>query len=186
MFDLLPTIDEIKAVFDDPQRIHAALVHIPIGLTILGLLLVLGVILTGSKASGLRWTTGFVYLVATLSALWAVQSGEEAEHHLEHLPIQPSALAHDVLEKHEELAEYFWIGLAATGGLVLLSTVRVTWFRSITLVLAFLTSVTSVAWVGAIGHHGGVLVGEELAHEGRRLGVGAAEQVEIVDVGRPD
>ena len=153
--DLFPTFEEMRKVFDDPQRVHAALVHIPIGAAVLGLLLVLGVVLTGSRASGLRWTTVFVYLIGTLSALWAVQSGEEAEHNL---PVKPSTIAHEVLEKHEDLAEYFWVGLASTGALVLISSIRWSWIRPITLLLALIASAGSVAWAGVIGHHGGELV----------------------------
>ncbi len=154
-WDLFPALDEMRKVIDDPQRVHAALVHIPIGVAVIGLLLVLGVVITGSRAAGLRWTTVFVYLIGTLSALWAVQSGEQAE---DALAVKPSAAAHEVLEKHEELAEYFWIGLAATGALVMFSSIRLSWVRPITLLLALVTGAGSVAWAGFIGHHGGELV----------------------------
>ncbi len=155
MFEMLPSFNDVFKSFEDPQRLHAIIVHIPIAVAVLGLILTLGVALTGSKASGLRWTTIFIFLLGTLSALWASHTGEEAEHHL---PVKPVGEVHEVLEKHKQLAEYFWVSLAATGFLLLLSTVRVTWFRSVTLVFALLASVASVAWVGAIGHYGGELV----------------------------
>lgn len=155
MFEMLPTFNDVLKSFEDPQRLHAIMVHIPIAVAVLGLILTLGVVLTGSKASGLRWTTIFIFLLGTLAALWASHTGEEAE---EHLLIKPTGEVHELLEKHEELAEFFWVSLAVTGFLILLSTVRVTWFRSVTLVFALLASVVSVAWVGAIGHYGGELV----------------------------
>jgi hypothetical protein len=113
------------------------------------------VAITGSRSPGLRWTTIFIFMLATLAALWTVQSGENAEHALK---VKPTGDAHTALEHHEHLAEYFWISLAVTGGLVLLSTLRVTWFRTICIVLSVLTSAASVLWVGAIGHWGGELV----------------------------
>lgn len=153
--EMLPSFDAIKESFSDPQRLHAIIVHMPIGVTVIGLLLTLGVIITGSKAAGLRWTTVFVYLLGTLAALWAVQTGEEAEHAL---LIEPVGSAHDVLEKHESLAEYFWIGLAVTAMLIMLSGIRVGWLKTVTLLLALITAAGSTAWVGAIGHHGGEMV----------------------------
>lgn len=153
--DMLPSFEAIQDTFADPQRLHAIMVHLPIGLTAIGLLLTLGVILTGSKVPGLRWTTVFVYLIATLAALWTVQTGEEAEHSL---PAELTGVALESLEKHESLAEFLWIALASTAVLIMLSGIRVGWFKSVTLILALVASVGSVAWVGAIGHHGGDLV----------------------------
>lgn len=155
MFDMLPAFNDVIQSFEDPQRLHALMVHAPIAIALLGFILTLGVTLTGSKASGLRWTTVFIFLLGTLAALWASYTGEEAE---AHLPVKPSTIAQDILNKHESLAEFFWISLAVPGFLILLSTVRVTWFRSVTLVFALLTSAASVAWVAAIGHYGGELV----------------------------
>ncbi|MEX2212684.1 MAG: hypothetical protein WD768_01065 [Phycisphaeraceae bacterium] len=155
MFDHFPTFTEVFDKFADPARMHAMLVHAPIVLTLLGFVLVIGVAITGSKSAGLRWTTVFIFMLATLAALWTVQSGEDAEAALK---VAPTGVAHDVLEKHEHLAEPFWIAMAVTGGLVLLSTVRVTWFRTICLVLAILASAASVLWVGAIAHWGGEMV----------------------------
>ncbi len=155
MFDNLPSFNEVLQSFEDPQRMHAIVVHLPIALTLLGFVLTLGVTLTGSKVSGLRWTTVFVLLLATLSALWASATGEDAEHHL---PIKPTGIAAEVLVKHEALAQWFWVSVAATGFFVLLSAVRVTWFRSVALVFALLASIVSVGWVAAIGHHGGEMV----------------------------
>ena len=155
MFDMFPAFNDVIQSFEDPQRLHAVMVHIPIAIALLGFVLTLGVTLTGSKASGLRWTTVFIFLLGTLAALWASYTGEEAE---AHLPVKPSTIAQEVLDKHEALAEFFWISLAVPGFLLLLSTVRVTWFRSVMLVFALLTSAASVAWVAAIGHYGGELV----------------------------
>ncbi len=154
-FSELFPFEAIKESFSDPQRLHAIMVHVPIGATIIGLLLTLGVIITGSKASGLRWSTVFIYLLGTLAALWAVQTGDEAEHHL---LVEPAGSALEALEKHEELARYFWVGLAATALLIMLSGIRVTWFKTIVLLLALVTALGSTVWVGAIGHHGGDMV----------------------------
>jgi len=155
MFEMLPTFNDVFKSFEDPQRLHAILAHLPIAVAVLGLILTLGVTLTGSKASGLRWTTVFIYLLGTLAALWAAHTGEEAR---EHLLVKPTGDVLTVMNNHEELAEFFWISLATTGFFILLSTVRVTWFRSVALVFALLASAASVAWVGAIGHYGGELV----------------------------
>ncbi len=158
MFDAFPSFKQVFDTFEDPQRLHAIVVHLPIALTLLGFILTLGVALTGSRASGLRWTTVFIFLLATLSAGAANYTGEESELNL---LVKPTGNAAELLEKHKELGEFFWIGLAVTGTLILLSSVRVTWFRSITLVLALLTSIASVIWMGAIGHYGGEMVYRE-------------------------
>ncbi len=155
MFDLLPSFNDVFKTFEDPQRLHAMMVHIPIAFALLGFVLTLGVTLTGSKASGLRWTTVFILLLGTLGALWASYTGEESE---AHLPIKPTGEAADLLDRHKQLAEFFWISLAATGLFVLLSTVRVTWFRSVSLVFALLCSIVSVGWVASIAHYGGEIV----------------------------
>ena len=176
MFDDFPSFNE---VFDklDPARMHALLVHAPIALAVLGFVLVLGVSITGSRSAGLRWTTIFVYMLATLAALWTVQTGEEAEHAL---AVHPTGVAHDVLEKHEHLAKPFWISMAVCGGLVLFSTLRVTWFRTICIVLALLCSAASVLWVGAIAHWGGELVYEH------QVGTGPGALKETVTTPTPD
>jgi len=155
MFENLPSFNEVFRTFEDPNRLHAIMVHLPIAAAVIGFILTLGVALTGSKASGLRWTTIFIYMLGVLAALWTVQTGEDAEAHLDP---KPSTLVADVLTKHKELAEFFWVGLATAGALILISTLRITWLRSISLLLAVVVSAASVAWVAAIGHFGGELV----------------------------
>jgi uncharacterized membrane protein len=158
MFDAFPSFNDVLKSFEDPQRLHAIVVHAPIALAVLGLLLTIAVTLTGSRWAGLRWTTIFIFTLGALAAAAANYTGEESE---SHLPGKISDTAVKMLSNHKQLAQWFWVALASTGFLLLLSCVRATWFRSITLVLALLTSIASVGWVASIAHYGGEMVYRE-------------------------
>lgn len=163
--------NELINAMGDPQRMHAIMVHAPIAIAMLGLVLVLGVIVTGGKSAGLRWTTVFIFLLGTLAALWTVQTGEEALHALEHAGRAPTVqVAEDasrgekladagmLVEYHKTLAEYFWVGLGASALLIMLAGIRVTWWKTLVLLLALIVSAANVAWVGVIAHYGGKMV----------------------------
>lgn len=163
--------NELINAFSDPQRLHAIMVHLPIAIAALGLLLVLGVIVTGGKSAGLRWTTVFVFLIGTLAALWTVQTGEEAAHALQHADRLPQVDVADdasraerledpavLLQYHHDLAEYFWIGLGTVALLIMLAGIRVTWWKTLVLLLALIVSAANVVWVGVINHYGGKMV----------------------------
>lgn len=186
MFEHLPeNWNDLLKTMEDPQLMHAAIVHLPIAIAALGLVLVLGVLITAGKSPGLRWTTVFIYLLGCLAALWTTYTGEEArdalkeanrlpvtyveleahehaeggaehEHEHEHDPDDPGVLMH----RHEELAEYLWVGLAITGVLVMAASIRITWWKTLTLLLALVTAAANVAWVGVIGYYGGKMVYE--------------------------
>jgi uncharacterized membrane protein len=154
MIDLIP-FEQMREAMNDPQRVHAATVHLPIAAAVIGLAFVIILTLTGGKWGGLRWTTVILYALGALGAFAAMQTGEDAE---AALSPKPTGEIHDLIHKHEELAEFFWIGLAATGVLTLLTFAKAAWFRSLMLLLALLAGAATVVWAGGIGHYGGELV----------------------------
>lgn len=154
MNELLP-FEQMRESMNDPQRIHAAMVHLPIAAAVLGLIFLVILTLTGGKWGGLRWTTVILYTLGAAAAAWAMQTGEDAEHALSP---KPTGEIKELIDKHEELAEFFWIGLAATGFLTMLTFSKAGWFRSIMLLLSLLAGAATVAWAAGIGHYGGELV----------------------------
>jgi len=181
MFESLPSDwNALLESFNDPQKLHAIMVHIPIAVAALGLLLVLGVAITGGKSAGLRWTTVFIYTFGVLAALWAVDAGDQAVDALDDAKRVPASYVtaeqHEhtegeteeaeadesdpgiIMHRHEELGRYFWVGLAIVGVLIMLAAIRVTWWKSLVIFLAILVGAANVVWVGVIAHYGGEMV----------------------------
>lgn len=139
------------------QQLHAAIVHLPIAVAVLGVLLIVGLLLSGGKSAGLRWISVLIYLLGAGAAFLAVQSGEASVGELS-LPLQEPAQA--VLHRHEELAEPLWIGMLVMAALTAMSAAKSTGLRVMVLTLALLGSISLAGWVGYTGHQGGRLVYE--------------------------
>ena len=113
----MPT-DLLHALLDSlkhPQMKHAAMVHLPIAISLLGVLGLLALAATGGRSGTLRWVCVAVYLLGVGSAMATAKSGEDAEHSLDIQVITQAAL--EDLEHHEEMAEKLWLFFAATAGL---------------------------------------------------------------------
>ena len=96
--------DVIHAMLEslsDPQRKHALMVHLPIAISVLGLLGLLVLAVSAGRLAGLRWVCVAVYLLGAALAWQAEETGEEAMDRLDTAVMTPEALEH--LEAHEEL-----------------------------------------------------------------------------------
>ena len=137
-----------------PDPIHPAIVHLPIALTLLLPIVILGAWLLVRRGVSIR--TAWVGVVAGAALLagsaWvAIETGEQQEERVENV------VSHGALESHEERASLF-LGLAA-GTLVLslagLARDRIgRWGRIATTVSAL--ALLPAGWL--VGHSGGELV----------------------------
>ncbi len=84
--------------------LHPALVHVPIGISVLGPLLaltILSLVYTGKLARSAFWIGAVAQLVAAVGAWVAKAEGEEDEERVE------DRVPETLIEKHEELADVF-------------------------------------------------------------------------------
>ncbi len=173
----------IKAIFDamrDPQMRHAALVHVPVALSMLGLVPVLVSVIFSGRRAAPRWVACAAYALLLLTALVTVQSGQAAHDELGLLPDE----VYQTVEEHQQMAEKIWIFALVTGVLMVsgalpgqslqkvsdrlpgdrLSKVS-NWLggdrpRKVSAWLAALAGLATAGWVGVTAHHGGTLVYE--------------------------
>lgn len=158
---MLETMQSMLDTFRQPQTLHAALVHLPIAVSIVGLLLVLMLMLGGGKSHGMRWAVFVLYLVGATTAFFAHTSGEAAEHALtlqmaDGVVMTPTAKT--TLETHEFMGEFVWMPLAVVSLASLLSVFKSSGVRVTMLVIAVIGSLFSAGWVAATAHYGGQLV----------------------------
>lgn len=162
--ELLETPQAIFELLDNPQMVHAAVVHLPIALAVLGVPLVLVASLVSTKGDGTRWIGVLVYLALAAIAYGAVLTGQQAEAHAQ---AGVSEAASERVHEHEEMAEKAWGFGVATALLLALSTIanphgagRGKPLRKIFMVLAVAASLATAGWVGVTAHYGGTLVYE--------------------------
>lgn len=151
------TFSDMLNMLTDPQRLHAATVHMPIGFTILGLLAVIAMAINLGKNNTLRWATVILFLLAATTGWIAVITGESTYEQIEHYG-QVSETAHDLIHEHEELAEKMppiLLGVAVAVALTAIPNVLV---RILFLVVALLGSMGVTGAMSVVGHWGGELV----------------------------
>lgn len=94
-------------------QVHLALNHVPIGLVLVGVPLLLAAILRSSKE--LKGAAAIVLVFSALTAIPAYLSGEPAEEIVEHR----AGVSEKVIHEHEEAAELSLIFVEILGALVL-------------------------------------------------------------------
>lgn len=137
-----------------PQALHAATVHFPVALAILGVPLLLLAALR-KKDSTLRWLTTAAYAALAISAFVAVFTGERTA---EAVPDGAPQEAWDLIAQHEEMAEKVWVFAVATAVLAALSALKNPKVRKAGMILAIIAAVATAGWVSLVGHLGGSLV----------------------------
>jgi uncharacterized membrane protein len=146
----------IQQMLSDPHARHAAAVHLPIALGLLGVPLTLLILLTRSKSLALKWLTLASFASCSLGAAVAAQAGEEAEDRLADL----TSAEEGYVSRHEELGENGWLWPlipAALVGASLLARKH----RPITLAAdsaALAASLAVAGWIALTAHAGGELV----------------------------
>lgn len=148
----------LQQTAQDPTRLHAAIVHLPIAAAALGLVLLLLLTLVGARSPGLRWAAVVVYLAGAVTGAMAMCSGEQAQDHVAAAGVTLTAEAADLLHEHEELGEKVWIPLAIATVLIVLTSIRMVAARVAALTLAILSGLAALGMVVATAHYGGQLV----------------------------
>lgn len=140
----------------NPVTRHAALVHIPLALAMLGILPLLAAAITRFRNRTLVYVCAAWFLVAAGSAFAAAQSGEDAEDVAQVRGL--SASASKALHEHEELGENGWMWMLipaafSAGALIPRRSIAV---ASGCLAIAGAAGVG--VWAANTGHSGGQLV----------------------------
>jgi uncharacterized membrane protein len=156
--------------------LHPAIVHLPMGLALLMPLLSLGfawALWTGRARMG-AWTAVVVLqALLTASGFVAMKTGEAEEDRVE------KVVRERAIHQHEEYAEQFVWGAAATLGLTAL--VLVTRRQNATRILSSIAVVATLTVAGLglrVGHAGGKLVYVEGAASAYGTAPAAAAQIE--------
>jgi len=154
---MLPEI--LRQIFEsllDPQQQHAMMVHVPIGISVIGALGLIVLLLTGGRFDTLRWCCVAVYLLGAAGAFFTAQAGEAAMANLDTTTLTDQAIHH--LEIHEAKGEKVYIFLALTGIIAASTVIQNTKARKAALFVSALASLVTVTWVLTTAHHGGALV----------------------------
>jgi len=149
-------LDELRGSFAAPATRHAALVHLPIAMSLLGVI----VALLAATTRRSRVTKGIAiiwFLALAVTAYMATQSGERAQGAL---PPGLSEAAHLRLDQHAQMGDRVWLFAIAAAGLFAISLAPSTMVRATASALAFGAAIAGAGWTGLVGHHGGVLVYE--------------------------
>lgn len=145
---------EMLSILDKPSMLHAAVVHLPIALVVVGIpMLVLSAIFHRSVA--LRLLTLLVYLSAAVSGWVAEETGEGANRHV---PLEIPAAVSALRDEHMEMGERVPIAAAVVAVLVLLSFVPFKEARAGFHLLALVAAVISAGLTAYTAHLGGELV----------------------------
>lgn len=140
----------------DPAKVHAMMVHFPAAISVIGLVLLFLLTVSGGRSAGMRWACIVVYLIGAGVSFAAHISGENAAGQLDTNNFTNAAF--ETLNEHSEAGEKVWIPLAVTTVFVALTAINVTGLRVLMLVGAFLAAIASFAWVSYAAHLGGNLV----------------------------
>ncbi len=138
----------------NPSMLHAALVHLPIALSMLGLPLVLLSAWLHKNAT-LRLLAVGLYVLMAATSYVAEETGEDARGKI---PVDISSEIAHVVSDHEELAEKVKGLAAVTAVLLLLCFVNQESFRRAVSLFACCGALASAILVALAAHHGGELV----------------------------
>lgn len=145
---------EIFDTFNDPRMLHAAIVHMPIALAVLGVpLLCLSAAL--SERNTFRTLCFVLYGSLAAMAFITIQTGDKAR------DVAPNTLGQevwDVMELHETLANYTWMLALAVTVLLALSYIKYRPIRVAAMVFALLAALATGVLVSSAAHFGGQLV----------------------------
>lgn len=152
---LTTLVEDIRASLADPARRHAIAIHMPIALSTLGVLVAVCTLILRRKSARIFAIVFFVAFAG--SAFFAIQSGEDAA---AALPPQLSERAGEVLDRHEDLAEWLWMGGLGVAAIFALSLVPMRMLGFAARLLGVVGALGLAGWTAVIGHYGGTLVYE--------------------------
>jgi len=150
----MTSLGELLEAMADPRMRHAAVVHLPVALSVLGLPLALALPFTRKRALPLRWIVCGLYLALTATALVATQSGAAARVELG----ESANAARILLERHEWMARRVWILALLTASTAAAAGLAAPRVAHASLAVCVTGAATCALWVGLVGHHGGTAV----------------------------
>ena len=139
------------------QEMHAITSHLPVAMSIVGVVAVLAAILIKTQRDVLRWSAAACYGLLAVTAYIAEETGENARTALS--GSLPKSIW-EIVEEHQDMADkVLYLGLA-TAVLMIISIVSKGALRRGASALTIGASLGTAVWVGLTGHHGGTLVYE--------------------------
>jgi uncharacterized membrane protein len=149
-------------------QMHLAFTHVPVILSIAGLIMLAVALLQNTT---LTKTSYSVILVAGIGALAMYLTGEGAEEAVEHLP----GVSEAIISKHEEVAQWALISVAATGIMALIALFSFRWpaVTRISKILVLLLSIATGGLMTQTAHLGG-----QIRHTEMRNGTTVQNNVE--------
>lgn len=152
--DPMAMLEAIRETMSDPQMKHAATVHLPIALSMLGVLLVLLAAFLGGRSRAMAWTAFGAYVLLIFIARFAVNTGEDTQNDLN----VAYAQINELVNEHEEMAEKVWMFALAVSVVLLVGALTKARVRIASAVIALILSLVTALWIGTTAHHGGTLV----------------------------
>ncbi len=146
---------DLSEFIPNTQEAHAIAAHLPVALSMFGILFVVAALLLRTDREVLRWVASAVYLLLAATAYIAVDTGEDSRGEV--AGTVPKAIW-EVLDKHEEMAEYVWMFGIATALLMAASAIAEYTPRKVIGIASLIAALATAGWVGVTGHHGGTLV----------------------------
>lgn len=150
-------LEAIRETWSNPNMRHAAIVHVPIALAILGVLLAIASACAGGRNLTLRWVTIIAYLLLVGAAFAATQSGESAE---DALKANLASQAREVLHEHQVNGEKLWLFAAGTTVILLLANIPKPALRIAASWLGVIATLATAGWVANTARFGGAAVYE--------------------------
>ena len=146
---------DLAEFIPNTQEAHAIAAHLPIGLSVFGVILVVAALLLRTERDVLRWAACAAYLLLALTAYIAVRTGEDSRSEV--AGTVPKAIW-DIIDDHESMAEYVWMFGIGTAALMAASAITKGTPRKLMGIATVVAALAAAVWVGLTGHHGGTLV----------------------------
>ncbi len=151
---MTPILEQIRQTLENPAMRHAAMVHAPVALAMIGVPVLLLALLIPRQRTP-RVIAAIWYAVLAGAAFLAMQSGELAEGKL---PSDLDVAAVELVDRHESLASLVWWIAAGVAGVVGVSLFKPRAVRISASILAFAGAVACAGVVATAAHDGGQLV----------------------------
>ncbi len=148
-------MDFLSEFIPNTQELHAIAAHLPVALSMFGILFVAGALLLKTHRDVLRWVASAVYLLLAATAYVAVETGEDSRSEVS--GGVPKAIW-EIIDEHEEMAEYVWMFGVGIALLMAISALTRYTPRKISGIASLIAALATAGWVGVTGHHGGTLV----------------------------
>jgi len=139
------------------QEAHAIAAHLPVALSVIGVVGVLAALIARTQRDALRWAVVGLYIVLAACAYISGQTGEKARLAVSG-SISPTIW--ETIDRHEWLADRVWMFGLGTAVVMAASIAASGGLRTSMSVVTVLASLATAGWVGLTGHEGGTLVYE--------------------------